>query len=59
MFSKQELNYILIAINSMAVGNTQEARNKAFMMNKVSDLLDQPEPEAEPEAEPKESAKKK
>lgn len=50
MFSKQELNYILVAINSVPVNSTQEARSKAFMLNKVSDLLEQPEPEPELES---------
>lgn len=57
MFTKPELNFLLICINNMPVPDTQSARNKAAMMLKVSDLLDAP-PE-QPKQPPQAPAKKK
>lgn len=42
MFSKDELNYLLVCVDSRRAGNTQEVRNKAIMLMKISELLDAP-----------------
>lgn len=50
MFTKPELNFLLMCVNAMAVPDTQTARNKAVMSLKLCDMLDAPDPE--PEKEP-------
>lgn len=45
MFNKDELNFILLTIDAYRSRSTQESRNKGYMMIKISNLLDEPEPE--------------
>ena len=55
MFNKDELNYLLIAVNEAPVTDTASAKNKAFMLGKIAELMEMPEqpgtivPEKEPE----------
>lgn len=60
MFNKEELNYLLLAVNQMPVNDTQVAKNKAFMLGKIAELMDMPEPPVEqPKAAPKKKAPRK
>ena len=57
MFTKPELNFLLMCVEEKRVENTQVARNKAVMALKLCDLIDAPDPE--PETPPNEPAPKK
>ena len=61
MFTKDELNFLLIAVNEVPIVDTQTAKNKAFMLGKIAELMDMPEPMPKPELEIpiEEPAKKK
>ena len=60
MFTKDELNYLLIAVNEAPILDTQTAKNKAFMMSKIVSMMEMPEPEQEiPFEEPAEKVTKK
>ena len=52
MFTQEELFYILMAIDAQSTnGNLNQARNKAAMLTKVSNLIEEaarPEPKSEP-----------
>ena len=51
MFPSHELQYLLAAVNNMDFGNTNESRNKAYMITKLSDMLDEKVEEEQKAAE--------
>ena len=53
MFTKDELNFLLLCVNAMSITNTNESRSKAVMMMKLSDALDAPEEKSEALEKPK------
>lgn len=58
MFTKPELNFLLMCVEEKRVENTQVARNKAVMALKLCDLIDAPE-EKEEKPEPKKAPARK
>ena len=60
MFTLEELNYILLAIQTMPINSTDEARSKANMTFKVANLMDQvaAPPEKKEPATPSGTSKK-
>lgn len=53
MFSQEELNYLLSAVQLMSITSTQEGRNKAAMTTKLCNLLDDAAAPKEEKGKPK------